>query len=117
MAWITYDYRCGVCGITDTVMSKRDDVLESTECIDEECNGVMVRLTTANITRASYPDGVVDRWRYVKEKRRLKLADRAARLGGRNDDREKIKQELGRVEQSARKDKRSGDIVKVGDQK
>ena len=117
MSLITYDYRCGVCGITDTYMMRRSEIYETTECIDEECNGVMHRLTSANITRASYPDGVVDRWRYVKERRKMKKLDREARMAGNTEERIRLREEGKRLDDSARKDKRSGDIVKVGDQK
>lgn len=108
--YITYDYRCADCEETFIKMVERSNIPEIVEC---SCGGSAGRILSANIARVSYPDGTTDRFKYIKEKRKLDKLERAAKRKGNREEQQRIAAEQTAVRQASAKDKQAANICKV----
>ena len=92
MAWITYDYRCSECGLTEPHMVDKDNVPELTTC--NECAGVAARiLSIGTVMRSIIPSGTTKRFDGLREQSRLRKEERKARRSGDKKTLVKIAQE------------------------
>lgn len=109
--WITYDYQCPDCQTTEIRMLDRDNTEEIQNC--GSCGHEMERIMSASICRVSYPDGVVDRFKAVKEQRKLEKELRKAKKAGNKDEVARIKKESQEVRIQSAKNKQIENICKA----
>ena len=109
--YITFDFHCDACEITDIRMLDRDNKEETQKC--EVCSADMCKLMTANICKVSYPDGTTQRFKSVKEQRQLKLAARRAKQEGNKEEVARINREVKAVREGSHSDREVAPICKA----
>lgn len=83
MGYKTFDYRCGDCEFTETLLLDRDEQESKLTAQCPQCDGIMVRVPWINTTKASFIDGN-NRFAEHKEIRKI---DKEFKKARRNKDR------------------------------
>lgn len=84
MSWVTDTFHCEHCNTNKIEMHRRSERPDELEC--KNCGNMAYRRMGGNICRVSYPDGTTDRFRGVKEQRKLLKAERVAKRARNSDE-------------------------------
>lgn len=113
MGYISFNYYCVHCD--KTTIGHLTDRENPEQFIVCECgNKAAKALSVPNICRVSYPDGY-DRWKYIKEQRKLQKLERQARKSGNKDELRRIKSESAKISEISKSDKKVSNICKVSE--